>query len=293
MKAYEEALSIYRAALGGDNYVDVAVTLNNVGQIYRHLGKYDKAMDAYQRALAVMKASLGDSHRNVAATLHNIALLKTTQGEYDEALVLYKEVLTVQRSALGDEHPDVAVTLSNMAEVFEYHGDIGERGKCLRSTGRKSSVLSSPSSSYRRGKYRKATRLYKKALRVRRASLGPDHYFVALTCQKLGTFHLKKERDYSEALRRFTEALEIYRKNGMGDNEPQVSETLHYMRQVKIERMRQVPRQSSGTLAASPMSTYSFSNLSLSKRSTKRGNGSQTSGSLYGGSESSDEDNLR
>lgn len=267
MTSYEEALDIYRRALGGDNHVDVAVTLNNIGQIYRHLGQFDDAMDTYQKALKVMKAALGNSHRNVAATLHNIALVHSKRGELDEALELYKEVLSVQRVALGDEHPDVAVTLNNMGEVYEMRGDAGPRDQgSINGLDRRLKRQESSLSRYRQGKYSKAARLYKKALRVRRVALGAEHYYVALTLHKIGTFHYAKEGDYDEALRRFTEAVRIYRQNKIDDSAPQVAEAMRYIGLIRAELAKR-------KRADSPSSLYSFASRGGSQATSHSGAG--------------------
>mmetsp|Transcript_13182 Transcript_13182/g.23906 ORF Transcript_13182/g.23906 Transcript_13182/m.23906 type:complete len:754 (-) Transcript_13182:84-2345(-) len=229
MISCKEALSIYRSALGSDKHVDVAVTLNNLGQIHRHLGQYNKAMGVYQHSLEVMKTSLGDSHRNVAGTLHNIAVVHSKCGEFDQALDLYKQVLVVQREALGEEHPDLAVTLSSMGEVYEMRGD--------QDPGR-------------RGHYLLAIKLYKRSLRLRRNSLGPEHYYVALTLHKIGTFHFVKDKDYRQALRRFNEAVLIYRLNKTDDTSPQLREALECVKELQSHMNPQNRKDSSSSLVS-------------------------------------------
>jgi len=217
MKAYTEAFGIYKAELG-ERHVDVAVTLNNIGEVHRHLGKYDMAMSTYEKALNIMTEALGENHRNVAVTLHNIALVHSLTGKHSEALDLYRRALGVQRSALGDQHPDVAVTLDNMGELYERRGDL---------------VKPAEETDDKMGKYQKATKLYKKALRVRRAALGDHHFFVALTLSKIGKFHQDKENDYNEALRRFSEALTIYKVNEFGREHPYVKEVMSNMKRLR------------------------------------------------------------
>lgn len=210
LMSYEEALHIYTKELN-ERSVDVAVTLNNIGEVHRHLRKYDDAMGAYQKALTIMTDVLGKNHRNVAATLHNIALIHFCKGEYTQAIELYRRVLSIQRLALGEEHPDIAVTLSNMGEVYEERGD----------------NTTNPQEA--KNNYHKSVRLYKKALRVRRASLGSNHFFIAVTLHKLGEFYHEKDINFSKALRRFKEALKVYRTNFFDDEHPYVREVVDYI----------------------------------------------------------------
>eukprot|EP00586_Coscinodiscus_wailesii_P016957 CAMPEP_0172511908 /NCGR_PEP_ID=MMETSP1066-20121228/240231_1 /TAXON_ID=671091 /ORGANISM="Coscinodiscus wailesii, Strain CCMP2513" /LENGTH=621 /DNA_ID=CAMNT_0013291483 /DNA_START=134 /DNA_END=1999 /DNA_ORIENTATION=+ len=192
MESYSEALWIYRSCLG-NNHVDVAVTLNNVGQIHRYWGEFTEAMKAYQEALRIMRTVLGENHRNVATAVHNIALVYTYTKDYDKAIKLFREVLRAQRDALGDEHVDIAVTLESFGEVYE-----------------------------KKQKYDRAVRLYTKALRVRRLALGKHHIYVAITLDRLGRFYNDKLHDKEEALRRFTEALEVYQFNNVRQDHPYV-----------------------------------------------------------------------
>jgi len=68
MRYYKKARRIYTDNLG-DDHVDVAVTLKNIGQIYHHIGKHQKSMESYNEALRFMKQVLEKSHRNAAAAL--------------------------------------------------------------------------------------------------------------------------------------------------------------------------------------------------------------------------------
>mmetsp|Transcript_5566 Transcript_5566/g.8445 ORF Transcript_5566/g.8445 Transcript_5566/m.8445 type:complete len:294 (+) Transcript_5566:1534-2415(+) len=171
-------------------------------------------MFMYTKALKIMKKVLGPDHRNVAATYHNIAqvyvcrasssieeqqqqqdehqeqqhqglllpLQPKQQQDIEKALKIYKDVLKVQRSALGDGHVDIAVTLDSIAHAHEL-----------------------------KGKYDRAVKFYNKALRVRRNALGKRHILMAVTLDRIGKFHMERDGNMEEALRRFREALDIYR----------------------------------------------------------------------------------
>jgi len=196
MKCFEEALDIYRSRLG-DDHTDTAVTLNNVGQVQSQLGDYDSALASYSEAMRVMKKNLGEEHRNVAATMHNIGMVYSALGQYSDALKIYRAVLNSQRASLGDAHFDVAVTLDSVASAYEGQG-----------------------------RYDKAAKFYGKALRVRRAALGREHLFVGLTLDRLGGFHMNRDRNYSEAVRRFDEAKSVYDANSLDKNDQRVVDVL-------------------------------------------------------------------
>ena len=210
MSSYKEALHIYNNS-NNVNHVDVAVTLNNIGEVHRHLGRYDDAMKTYKMAMNTMIGALGKDHRNVAATLHNIGLTYSSKGDHSKALTLYKKALAMQRSALGNDHPDVALTLTSMGEVYERRGD----------------AMKNESKSYKR--YEKAAILYNKALSARRASLGHEHVFIAITLVKLGEIYRLKVKDFRRASNLYHEALQIYRINKFQDDHPYIVEVVKFI----------------------------------------------------------------
>jgi tetratricopeptide (TPR) repeat protein len=67
----------------------VGTTLNKLAIVYRAQGRYDEALKAYGRALAIDEKALGPEHPDVASTLNNLGLVYWNQGRYDEALKAY------------------------------------------------------------------------------------------------------------------------------------------------------------------------------------------------------------
>ena len=59
----------------GEDNVSAAVILNSMGLLYKKQGKFERSLDAYQRALAVREAEFGEDHPDCIATRHNIAEL--------------------------------------------------------------------------------------------------------------------------------------------------------------------------------------------------------------------------
>lgn len=210
MECYQRALSILHTHLKAtqeedtnhNNHlqVDIAVTLVNVGQIYRFWLDYDNAMSSYKEALSIFSHLLGDHHRNVASTMYHIGLLQVAKDEDNVAMSTFKSVLKIQRAALGDMHMDVAITLDSLAEVFEKHG-----------------------------KYEKALKICLKALKVRRAALGKEHLYVGISLYRLGLFQSNVMDNPKEALNMFVEALRVYRINSLKDDHSRVRVLLKHM----------------------------------------------------------------
>ena len=59
----------------GEENPSCAVILNSMGLLYKKQGKFERSLDAYQRALTVREAQQGEDHPDSIATRHNIAEL--------------------------------------------------------------------------------------------------------------------------------------------------------------------------------------------------------------------------
>ena len=58
---------------------------NNIGAVYASKGEYDKALEHYQKALAIRLKQLGPEHPSVAISRNNIGGVHDNKGEYDKA----------------------------------------------------------------------------------------------------------------------------------------------------------------------------------------------------------------
>ncbi len=88
---YEEAAKVGKEALKvaedtfGPDHPDVAISLNNLAELYRLQGKYAEAEPLFKRALTIREKVLGPDHPEVATTLENMAKLYKKTGRIDEA----------------------------------------------------------------------------------------------------------------------------------------------------------------------------------------------------------------
>ncbi len=92
-----------------------ALNLNNIGQIYLGLGKYDQALTLYQQALNIYKENkypLG-----IAVALNNIAQVYKNQGKYAQAIDLNQQALVNYRE-VGDRTGE-GVTISNLGQIYQ------------------------------------------------------------------------------------------------------------------------------------------------------------------------------
>ena len=69
----------------GEETVSAAVILNSMGMLYKKQGKFERSLDAYNRALRIREEEQGEDHPDTLATRHNIAELYITWAKPDKA----------------------------------------------------------------------------------------------------------------------------------------------------------------------------------------------------------------
>jgi serine/threonine-protein kinase len=158
-----------------------ASMLDAIGRIYRNLGRYDEARQAWEQALALRRRTLGPHHPEVAGNLTELGKLHHRFARYDLAEPLLQEALSLWRQHITRPGADLATTLSGLADVHLIKGDNAQ-----------------------------AERFYQEALETRRRALGPDHEDVASDMSNLATLYLHTKPETADSL--FSAALALQRK---------------------------------------------------------------------------------
>jgi Tfp pilus assembly protein PilF len=143
-REFEKVLELAERALGPDD-PRLAVDLNNLGEVYRRMGRLDRAAELLRRAIRLDEAA-GGRGPALATSLNNLGLVLRAQGRLDTAADLYRRALALLENSLGPDHPDTARALTNLAQLELERGDA-----------------------------RTALSLQERAARIARASLGSDH----------------------------------------------------------------------------------------------------------------------
>ncbi|WP_254445327.1 tetratricopeptide repeat protein [Anabaena sp. UHCC 0204] len=91
-----------------------ALNLNNIGQIYFSLGKYDQALSLYQQALNIYKEN--KYKLGIGVTLNNIARINHNFSKYEQAIVLNQQAL-VNYQEVGDRTGE-GITISSIGRTY-------------------------------------------------------------------------------------------------------------------------------------------------------------------------------
>jgi tetratricopeptide (TPR) repeat protein len=109
MENYEKADEYLRDAYlqislaFGENNATASAILNSWGLLYKKRGKFDRALDAYQRALTVRLEIFGAEHPETCTTRHNIGELYIEMGKHEEAKAMFEENLTLMEKKTQEE----------------------------------------------------------------------------------------------------------------------------------------------------------------------------------------------
>ena len=182
---------ILREAARGPDSPDVAITLNNLGNISQRLGLGVRAERLLRRAVAIGEATLGPEHPTVTARLNNLGLVYGDLGLHARAQPLLERALARMEASAGKDDPRVATVLNNLGAEH-----------------------------IRQGHYALAEPLLARALRIREAAYGKDHPLVADVLNSLSSIHLHQGR-LEEAEAASLRALQIT-ETALGERHPDV-----------------------------------------------------------------------
>jgi tetratricopeptide (TPR) repeat protein len=93
----------------------LAGTLGDVGELQKDTGKYDKAIESFQQALAILESQLGMDHMYAAPILFQYGDTLRLQGKDEEALALFMRTITILERAFGPDHARLATVYRSAA----------------------------------------------------------------------------------------------------------------------------------------------------------------------------------
>jgi len=243
--ANEQAIAIRRKALPAD-HPDIAMSLNNLGNVQEELRDYAAARKSHEEALALLRKSLPPDHPLIATSLNNLGNLQYELREYAAARKIHEEALAIRRKALPESHPDIAQSLNNLGlmqlELREYAAARKSHEAAL-AIFRKALPADHPDIAhslfnlgmvqYELSDYAAARKNHEAALAIFRKALPADHPDIAMSLNNLGVVQ-EELRDYVAARKIHEEALAIRRK-ALPDSHPDIAQSLNNLGNVQYE----------------------------------------------------------
>ena len=110
-----------------------ATLLHTIGNVYRHLGLYERAVPLLEEALATRSRVLGETDLATAASLESLGELQRERGRYPTAEALLRRAVIARQRLLGPDAPEVAQSLQELGRVLRQQGRYAEaEGLCRR-----------------------------------------------------------------------------------------------------------------------------------------------------------------
>jgi tetratricopeptide (TPR) repeat protein len=102
---------------------DNSLYLNGAGRIASTLGRYDVAIEYYNKALAIDLETYGPDHPKVAALWNNLGIAWKAKGKYDKAIKYLDKALASDLKTYGLDHPKVAISWNNLGSAWKNKSD--------------------------------------------------------------------------------------------------------------------------------------------------------------------------
>ena len=185
IKCLESSLDLMEGPLKLDT--DLARCYNALGNCYYGLGRPEKALEFYNKALKMREELSGsDYHYDMPVYKNQIGTVHEDKGEYDEAVKCYKDALELLEELKCLGYEDEALFRRNLANVY-----------------------------VRQEKYKEAEEEAKKAFKIRLKILG-NHPDTVRSIFQLGVIQANLKA-YGKALDFFLEAWEMEKLLGAGN----------------------------------------------------------------------------
>ncbi len=227
LEAAEKWAALGRARLqriGGPARLSLQLE-NAIGAAYSNAGRYDEALHAYDRALALA----GDDPElamAAAAVRSNIGNVWRLLGDVERARASYEHAAAAVRERLGEDHPEVARTEGRVAQLLDLQGRHREAIEGLRralaslertqaSPGDVAGALLDLAAALRgAGVDEEANATYGRAVELLAGS--GDHYGLAHALVAYGQLCVE-QAIYDAAEAHFRRALELFERMGSDD----------------------------------------------------------------------------
>ena len=226
---------------------EILTAENDLGVLYKYMGRFDDAARAYSLALDLARRTHHRDDAVMATLYHNLGGLEHARERYAAGEPFARRAVAIREKLLGPGHPDVADDLAALAPILDAQGKRREAAAMLlralaileRAYGPESCRLAVSLNNlaalrFAEGNRTAALPLYYRTLAIKNRCLGRDHPDVATTLNTMAVL-LKSQGDRQAAARLYAQALAIFEKS-LGPSHPKTVAC-----RVNYDRLRQSP----------------------------------------------------
>lgn len=208
---------------------------NNKALLYQSTGRYTKALESIDKALA-LREQIAPSSEMLAVSQNNKGVLLKDMGKYAEAEQWLDKAITLNKTIGGEKSLGYALSLNNKAMLYQATGRLDKAETLmLEAVAIAKELLSEKSSNYIKltinlasiyrdqKKYEEAEKIYLTAIEIKQKKLGVNHPDYAHL--KRGIAGLYWEMGKTEMVEKnLSTALDIYIRK-FGDKNPATTAT--------------------------------------------------------------------
>jgi tetratricopeptide (TPR) repeat protein len=199
LKDHKEALEYLRQALEmrrkiyGEDHLDIATTLNNIGSVYYNLNKHQEALESYKQSLQIEKKmysenhlSLENHHSRIASSYKNIGLAYLGLKKYLKSLKYFEQaaeiydILCNNKEAVRSEHCSQLTTLLDIIEggyilLRKYTKSLTYHNQDVANSLHNMGTIY-----FRLGNHSKALKCYQECMEIYKIIYSPNHPFIQI-----------------------------------------------------------------------------------------------------------------
>lgn len=161
---------------------EVSTFYENLGNIYYHLGAYDKSEELLKRSMLIREDILGKNHLDISSVYNSLGLVYKLINRYEESLELFKKTLDIRIKVLGDDHIETAWSYNNIGLVYKLMGN-----------------------------YSKALEFFEKSLKLKEYLVGKNDILVAYSHNNIALLY-ENAKEYRKAYYTFIKVIKIREK---------------------------------------------------------------------------------
>jgi tetratricopeptide (TPR) repeat protein len=100
-----------------------SAVLRELALVYANKFEFDKALEYFEKDLAIVLKALGPKHPEVAMSYMHLGLIYRAKGEYDKAISYHKKALAMRLKAVVVEPFGVATSYNNLGAAYRGKGE--------------------------------------------------------------------------------------------------------------------------------------------------------------------------
>ena len=220
----------------------IARAFSSLGNIYRRLGDFTKAENAFNKSLAIYK-QFPDQKRHIAKASMYLGILYRVTGNDKKAENAFNKSLAIYEQ-FPDQKRHIAKASMYLGTLYRFMGNYKLSQKLLEESFNIYNDQDHKNIGYARsathlavlyrviGEYTKAQKLLESSLNIYKQLRKPDHIDIAWVAVHLGVIH-SRQGNIAESKRFIENGLEIYKKH-FGERHIETARVMNYLAEVYI-----------------------------------------------------------